>query len=583
MTSSAGRVIAVSLAVATLVVEPAAAQGILNAIKSPFRDTTIDGKKGPFLNQIKDRDFPPPPAQAGALGFGVLEQGEVQRARLKSAPLEAAAGAFLAKLDTKWPYARNGQPKVYIVATNDYLAAAKPDGSMTVSFGLLDKVDSDDELAFLFSHELMHLRLNHFAREQKMGTMRQFATRATRTYRDAVAISQLRARSMNGDVKLYTEDQKQVQNAAHRAAASRRRMDLMLSVLVESPWARANEDEADAGGYDIADLSGYSSEAGSAAAFRHMQVDYDARRAAAELAQGQMTEALGVLANDMQKSANGGATLMLTSQTDTIKRNLKTGVLNIGAKFFQQQHRAPEARIKGIGAYSRAAYPDAGLSPPTKHVWLDSIRATPAFKDAKIAIGAMTAAQAAAGAGDFEQAARLMAPAQRTMYAGQPFVANETARIYVAIGDFAKADAAFTTAHLSPDQTVDGYQDHVEMLVDRGNYAKASAIIKAAVARYKDERPFLPPLITISLRTGARDATQTYLQKCMATESNELKDACMYAMFNPADQKRYDSLPPHTRALADAEMSKKIARASTDESSSMLSGVGDFFKGLGGN
>jgi Zn-dependent protease with chaperone function len=586
MKPAVGITLAASLAVLAFTSQPAAAQRIINAIKSPFTDTVVDGKRGPFIQQIKGREFKPPAEQAGALGFGALEQGDVQRARIKSAPLEASAGAFLAKLDARWPYARYGQPKIYLVATNDYLANAKPDGSMTLSFGLLDKVDSDDELAFLLAHELMHLRLNHFAREQKMGTMRQFATRATRTYREAVAVSQLRARSVGGEMGLYTADQKRVQKAAHQAAASRRQMDLMLSLLVESPWARANEDEADAGGYDIAEASGYSSESGSAAAFRHMQADYDARQAAAALVQSQMTDALEVLSTDMQKvNDTGSGARLLVSQAGSVKKGLKTGVLNIGVKFFQQQHRSPETRIKGVSAYSRGAYPNAGLSPATKRVWLNGVRATPAFKQAKIAINSMAEAQAVARAGEFEEAARLMAPALRTIYAKQPFVANESGRIWAASGDFAKADAAFTTAHLSPDQTIDGYQDHVEMLVDIGNYAKAAAVTRAAVARYKDERPFLPSLITISLRTGPKETTEAYLQKCMATESNELKDACMYAMFNPQDQKRYDGLPPHTRAVADAEMSKRIARASTEDSSSSLSGVGDFFKGLnpGGN
>ncbi|MBN9319291.1 MAG: M48 family metalloprotease [Caulobacterales bacterium] len=562
-----------------LIAAPAQAQ-----LRNPFGGTAVDGRKGPFIQQIKTRTFSAPAAATGALGFGALEQGDIQRARLRSPAIEAQVLTLLKTLDARWPYARNGALKVYLVATDDYIAAAKPDGSMTVSIGLLDKAESDDEVAFLLAHELMHIRLNHFAREQSMATMRQLATRTARTYRQAVEISQLRARNIGNGVGVANEDDRRVRKAAAQAGAARRRMDLMLSLLVESPWARANEDEADAGGYDVAQLAGYSSEAGAAAAFRHMEADYDARRASAALVQSQLTDSLKILSDDMQKSQGlGGAASALRNQSRTIRTNLSNGLLGVGVKFFQQQHRSPETRVRGISGYSRAAYPDAGLSPETRTKWLKGVQASKAFIDARTAVKAMAQAQAAAGEGEFDRAVRLMGPALRTVYANQPFVANESARIYAAAGAYAQAERAFTIAHKSPDQTLDGYQDHVQMLIDTGSLARAGAVIKEATARYKDERPFLPALITISLRTGQKEATSSYMQKCMATESAELKTACVFAMYDARSQKQYEALPPNTRAMADAELNKRSTESSAGDTP-LLGNVNNFLRGLqGGN
>ena len=100
-------------------------------------------------------------------------------------------------------------------------------------------------------------------------------------------------------------------------------------------------------------------------------------------------------------------------------------------------------------------YPDA---------WLKALRSTSEFADAKVAVAAVRAAMDLRSKGDYPGAEAQIAVASKTSFGGAPVVINESARIRDNMGDTARADALFRRAHQSPDQSIDGYLDHVRML-----------------------------------------------------------------------------------------------------------------------
>ena len=552
-----------------------------NAI--PMRGFSVDGKRGKFLKQIKDRDFAPPPAAAGALGFGALEKGDLQKARLNMPLTEARVQEMLTKLDKGWEYPRYGTLKVYVIGSGRYQALARPDASMTVTIGMIDQAKSDDEVAFMFAHELSHIRMNHFARDQQMAKMRQVATQLNAIYSDAVKVSQLRMKAVGEDTKVYTEDEKKVRAAGVKAAATKQQMDMLLTVLVDTPWSRRDEDEADAGGFDLAEIGQYAGDVGSANAFRNMQVDYDLGASLGAALQSQMTESLGVLTQQAGSILQtGSGTLSLDEQIKQAKANMLANARAAAFKYFTQRHRAPEDRQKGLLTYSKAAGYQAKMAdPPT--AWLDATRATKEFRDARTVVRGVQDSIDARAKGDFPGAVAAIAPAMKTSFGNTPFVANESAQAYDAAGDSVRAEQQFMLAHKHPDQTIDGYQAHLSMLLRLRRYPHASEIAKAGATRYGDERPFLPSLLAASFRTGKKEEAAVYLAKCMATENAALKDLCIQALTDPSFQKQYDALPPHSRALVDAELTKASAQASVAPSAGVLGTLGSMLKAAEGS
>lgn len=555
---------------------------ILDRIKdiNPFKGYGVDPRKGRFVEkQVAIRTIPAPVTTAGALGFGALEQGDLQKARLNMPITEGLIATFLTELDSKWTYARYGKLKVYLIASGQYQAIARPDGSMTVALGMLNQAESDDELAFMFSHELMHIRLNHFARDQKVGQMRQIATQANALFTDAVAVSQMRVRSSGDNFNVYTEDQKKVASAASRAAAAKRQMDILLSVLVDTPWARRDEDEADVGGFDIAKMASYSPARVAPIAFGRMKADYDARAEMTKIAKAQLTESVGILSQETLKVLESGSGKI---SVETIFRESSANMLSNGfgviVKFFEQKHRLPADRQKGLNNYINVAH---GFTKPAplKAELITKIKSTKEFKDGVIVVTALQKSMTARANGDGPAAVAAMATTRNTQFAAAPTVANESAMAFDAGGNFAAAEAQFILANKSPEQTLDGYSDYIDLLIKVGNYRKAFDVAKAGAVRYKDEKPFLPALLATSFRTGKKDLAATYMSKCMATENASIKNACLLAVTDPRYQKQYDALPAHTRALADSELEKKSSQASVAPGSTLLRALNGLIKG----
>lgn len=75
----------------------------------------------------------------------------------------ASAGALLERLGTHWPE-NPYDLQLFIIDSEDPNAFALPGGAIGVTQGLLDSVDSENELAFVLAHELGHFNGRHHLR-----------------------------------------------------------------------------------------------------------------------------------------------------------------------------------------------------------------------------------------------------------------------------------------------------------------------------------------------------------------------------------------------------------------------------------
>ena len=83
---------------------------------------------------------------------------------------------------------------------------------------------------------------------------------------------------------------------------------------------------------------------------------------------------------------------------------------------------------------------------------------------------------------------------------------NEAARLRDDMGDTAGRRAALRcSANASPDQTVDGYVDHVRMLFRVKQNDRAMAVAHAGIARFgNDDKPFISLKIAIAKQAWRR-------------------------------------------------------------------------------
>lgn len=481
---------------------------------------SVTGKSGPFIKQVSGRKFEAA-AAGGAGGMGLadaISQGEFQAARLHMPQTEAKVAALLSRVEANWPYPKTQPIRVYVVGIDYYSAYALPDGSIMVGFGLLENAKSDDEVAFVLSHELGHIRLGHFARSAAAAKRRASFAQLGQLY--AIG-SGLQSGGVGGMAAAAVNPEALA--AGRRAQATSDFLTFLTNAMVEPSWDRRQEDEADALGFDLAQMTPYAADTASARVFDTIQADADTRKTTNAALEAQLKKELAHTAmSTAGQVARGGF-----SPTSLLMGAGKIAITVAGSQDPGPKHRPPEARKKGIADYSAEAYPEGLPLREEQTAWLDDVRRTPEFADARITVAAVRQAKKLRSEGNYAGAELEIAKAYRTSFRAAPMVLNEAAHIRDDMGDTSRADALFRQAHQSPDQTLDGYQDHARMLYRTSQSAQALQVIQEGVARFSnDEKPFYALLIAVYRQSGRVDESKRYYKLCMGQADADLKKDC---------------------------------------------------------
>ncbi|HXQ46250.1 MAG TPA: M48 family metalloprotease, partial [Caulobacteraceae bacterium] len=362
---------------------------------------SVSGKPGPFVKQVATRNF----AQAG-MGDGVMglaegaNLGQYQAARLRMPQTEAKVAQLLAALDAKWPYAKGRPLQVQILGLDYYNAYSLPDGSIVVSFGLLDQAQSDDEVAFVLAHELGHVRLGHFNTAVAAQDQRKLA-------------------SPLGQLFLVGAAAAVVGGPAARAGATNDYMHFLVKSMVEPGHTRAQEDEADCIGYDLSQAASYSADSASARVFDTIQADQQKHKALVDVLGDQLKSQLSqavTVGNATSFLAGGMSGTGLRSELMGGAARLAFGVVMARASEPPPQHRPPEERKKGMAQYSADAYPEGAPLRDEQHGWLAAVRATREYAQGKLAVDAVYDTKKARAAGDYATATTAIGRAMQTTF-----------------------------------------------------------------------------------------------------------------------------------------------------------------------
>lgn len=541
-----------ALAVAT----PAAAQ--LGRFL-PGRGYAVDGGRGPLLSQVDPGEISQRLGSGDALGFAseAGNQGSHHGLRLPMPRTEAAIAAMIQRMDGVWPHDPRRPVEVHILASGFYAPMALPDGSIMVPLGLLEQVETDDELAYILGHELSHVRLGHFADDQGFRQQRQTGQRLAQAYSMAASLYQMRADASGGAVRTYSADSAAVTRDQSRAAAAAEYLNVMVNVFTEPAWARGQEDEADALAFDLAEGAGFNGLDGADAAFGRMEADFNLRRASAEAMEAELNETASeaMTEGNLAQALNGGGEGVVRGLLGSFARRGARRGFELASGYFGQRHRPPDARSEGLSSYADEAYPDRSGFMDTQDAALQTIRTEGEYQQALEAVGAMQAAQERRLEGDIPGALNEIARAQATQFGQTPAISNAAAALHADAGNIDEADRLYSQAHMSPEDSLEGYVAHVNMLIRAGRRDRARQIVGEGAARYGGgdlgEKAFLPSLISISFLDGRDQEGVAYLRRCMNYAEERLSQDCTIAATSPGDAQRYASMSPEARRQVD--------------------------------
>jgi tetratricopeptide (TPR) repeat protein len=586
---------------------------------------SVSGKHGPFLKQFDQAKLDADRAVAAkadaiarnqqtskGLGAASIQRGEFYGEGLYMPRTQARLETVIAGLRARWPYRDPGPVTVHIVGSTNFAPLARPDNSIVVPLGFLVRSTTDDEVAWVLAHEYSHIALGHFARTAELARRQREVDGFVNVLLLGLALSQERVDSTGQGVHFYAVNDPKVAKTSSELESKQLTVRTLLD-LRSQMVSRDQEDQADASGVDLAMGAGYAADDGSAHALDMIAAD-DAR--VGGVLQGlqsdlrkSMSQSISAQAINAAKSGNIGAAG--EDFFNNLKANITTIVGQKLIEYLSSSHRPAESRRKGLGAYLTAAYPNTP-DVSEKTTWLDAVRADTEYVTAKTAVESHDQSQIDLDAGDAQKALSDLDAARRTPYAATPYVDDQAALIYAALGDVAAADRLYNEAESATptrvataragrshsrhagagagnarpgyqpprdiflQQSLVGYELHVALLAAHGSYDQARIKIAEAEKHFGDHQMFLPDLIYIDLKQGHVDDMLAAFDECHDTEDEILIKKCRYAIMDEDTRKRVASLSPAERAKVDRALEHQDSELGRAGFMSKLKSVGSF-------
>ncbi len=414
--------------------------------------------------------------------------------------------------DIKLP--RSYQPDVRILASPELSAICMPDGTIVVTVGLLEQIESEDELAFVLAHESSHAIYRHhasdwFARSQYYGVM------------NATALDKTRAAAGAGSAGLNTNIARGIDVAQHFYT---------LSENVLAPqFKQGQEDQADALGLDLMVKAGYNPEGASTLLGRLAQVEE-----ATEKQAQQAESSKGWASGNGISGAVGNVVGALTGSITDIA-SVAISVFDTGVDTFAKEsrtHRKASDRVDLVSQYQFREY---------RRLLPGNLKPLP-WQTAKNGPLALVIAHyedadrvADFAAGTSNQSGQTQTPAQAAAAVGRAthsptsdhaYTQFAASRYYEMHHDGARAQAALNSAVKSPEPSWIAYSALIDDDIKRGDYTSAQAVMTNAVTRFEDSPVLLPKRIEILHHLGRQGEAENLLSQCDSYDIKELYTEC---------------------------------------------------------
>jgi Zn-dependent protease with chaperone function len=416
------------------------------------------------------------------------------------------------------------QPDIRVLATPEFGGECTPDETMIVTVGLLEQLETEDELAFVMGHELSHAILRHS--QPNWAKKAQYYAVANGAAVDAMTNA---AQSLGGD-QASAEVARGLDIAQHLAKLS-------ANVLMPQ-MSKGQEEEADALGFDLMVKAGYDPEAPLAVMDKLAEQEAEAA-AAIQAARDAAAKDKGSSGGGMMDKITNGLTMVgqlaIGEKPDTDKMAdlaifaFDSAVDNMADD--ATTHHPAKVRQDLLSNYLFANYRDQAPVSPTPLPWAQDskspLKAQLAallahYTDAENASAYIAdASQGTAGAAQ-AQIARALAPPT----ANHAYTAYVAAEYYDGRNNDKLAEAAMMRAIAGPEPSWEVYSTMVSYYIWRHNYARAQQLMDQAVIKFEDSPVLLPKHIQL-LRLQGRDAdAQALVPKCKSYDISELTDAC---------------------------------------------------------
>jgi predicted Zn-dependent protease len=430
---------------------------------------------------------------------------EIRQNNLVDIPmLQSYLQGIVTKLSKGWP---GEMPTLQVRITDSYSfgPSADPLGNVFVPLGMLDNVESEDEIAAMLGHEMSHVLLRHHDRMAAFKQQKELMTNIATTVVFATMASNTGVDRSSGTMKLISKDpigtQKTIGNTVLYTALANSFSDNIWSTA----WGRSQEDQADLLGTDLMIRAGYAPRAASYSLQRLNDF------------QGKQKPLLGSFLSArkiaMQQSLEQFNLNNFTRELDVLLNQGLTTSIAATSEYFNRSHMSPMDRDDELRQYLQREYRQERRARVDTHSWpkvrdaLPVTAAMQAYKDAY-------AATAALEQGKLRDADALSQRALSSPVKDQPGIRRTAFAVHLAQG---KSTEALKDLESIRDWSLAGpsiYDLMIGYHLKRGDAQSALVMIDKAERNLGSEELFITEKLLANQQLKDAAEVRTVLNKC---------------------------------------------------------------------
>jgi predicted Zn-dependent protease len=419
-------------------------------------------------------------------------------------------------------------PEVRILAAPEFAGECTPDGTLIITVGLLERLETEDELAFVLGHELAHAIYRHQPADWYKKA--QFYAVVNSTAVDTIA--QSAASAFGGNVGA---------NIGRGLDVARHLAKLSNNVLMPQ-MERSQEDQADALGFDLMVKAGYDPDASLAVMDKLAEQEAEAAAEAAAARKAADSGDAGNSASNLVGSLGSIGESLLTGSRPTSGQiaDLSIAVFDSAVDNMADDattHHPAKEREDLLSAYEFRAYRSIRPVTPTPLPWAPQ-STSPLKAELTALMSHYTLAEnAAAYIADSSQGTLAGTKTDISKSTASPtadhayteFVASE---YYSDENQNQLSEKALVKATDSPEPSWQVYSRLIDIYMAQKQYPKAQTAMDQAVTRFDNSPVLYPKRITLYRAEGRQADADALVPECKKVDISVLTDDC-----NKADGK----------------------------------------------
>jgi Zn-dependent protease with chaperone function len=431
------------------------------------------------------------------------------------------------RLLTGVPIPASFNPDIRILATPEFGGECTPDGTLIITIGLLEQLETEDELAFILGHELSHAIYRHQAPDWY---------RKSQYY---AVVNGAAVDTLGQSAAALASGNAQSTAIAHGLDVAQHLAKLSGNVLMPQ-MERGQEDAADALGLDLMIKAGYDPEAPFSVMDKLTEQEAETSQAAAK-AKASTSKSGHAVTNLLKGLSNitGGVETLLSGAKPSAAQMTNAAILVFDsavdnmAKDSTTHHPAKD-RADLLSAYEFREYRSILPAAPTPLPWSSKSQSALGPQLTPMLAHYTDAENAAAFIADSRQGSEetTQADVQRSITAptmDHAYTEYVAAEYYARLGQEPRTVTALLNAVNGPEPSWAVYSRLADTYIAHQDYSKAKELMDRAVTQFDDSPVLLPKRITLYHLQGRDDDAGQLILKCQSYNIDALNDECKNA------------------------------------------------------